>query len=70
MKEYLKKRYGEPKEVTKETAKGMKGIIWFDTRGVTNEWINATGHIDLWDGTKCKKKCFWPEATKVYIWEC
>ena len=66
MKEYLTNKYGSPIDVTKETAKGKRGIIIFDVSG----WSDATGHADLWDGNNCAYQEYWNKASKVHLWEC
>lgn len=33
---------------------GRKGIIIFEVAG----WDNATGHVDLWNGTGCENHCY------------
>eukprot|EP01083_Nonionella_stella_P229639 812561_1 len=55
MKNYLTNKYGKATKITQHTAKNMKGIICFDV----SIWVNATGHIDLWNGEKCAKKAYW-----------
>ena len=42
----------------------LKGIILFDVK----VWPDATGHFTLWDGRTCKDKCYFDEASKVYLW--
>lgn len=36
----------------------------FDVRG----WSDATGHFDLWDGTKCVGSEYFEEAHAIYLW--
>mgnify|MGYP001336248637 CR=1 FL=1 len=42
----------------------IRGIILFDVK----VWSDATGHFTLWNGTACADKCYFDEASKVYIW--
>jgi hypothetical protein len=49
---------------------GMQGIICFDI-----SFSDATGHLDLWDGTKFSSEYktsrdYWLNATHIYLWEC
>lgn len=45
---------------------GQKGVILF----LTSCWSDATGHFDLWDGSKCAHKAYFDEADKVLLWRC
>lgn len=73
-KKYLSATYGQP-DLTHENSylsnliplsfKGKKGIILFEV----DSWSNATGHITLWDGSRCiNNDCYWNKAKKVYLW--
>lgn len=44
--------------------KNKKGILIFDVN-----WSDATGHATIWDGVNCSDKCYFPKATKAYLWE-
>lgn len=46
--------------------KGRKGIIMFKT----SCWADATGHFDLWDGSKCAHQAYFDVADAVYLWVC
>jgi hypothetical protein len=65
---YLTQQYGKP-EVFKPAEyrtglKERKGIIVFEVPG----WNDATGHADLWDGSKCLWKGYGGLATQVLFW--
>jgi len=66
---HLTKIYGGPEELKpgeyKEKLKNRKGIIVFEVLG----WSDATGHADLWDGTRCLWKNYGGVANKVLFWE-
>ena len=67
--EYLKKNYGNPKIVDKgkykQSLKGKKGIIIFEIKG----WSDATGHADLWDGSKVVRDDYSSKAHNILFWE-
>lgn len=47
----------------------MRGVLALET----DAWSDATGHVDLWDGTQCSSmQCipaeYLTKATKVYCW--
>ncbi len=66
---YLSKFYGSPKIVSpgkyKQTLKGKKGIIIFEIKG----WSDATGHADLWDGSKVVRDDYGSKAHNILFWE-
>ncbi len=66
---HLTSRYGKPEAFSpagyKTHLKGRKGIIIFQVTG----WSDATGHADLWNGTKCLWKGYGGLANKVLFWE-
>ena len=37
---------------------GKRGIIAFQVAG----WSNATGHLDLWDGSKCIHEAYFRQG--------
>ncbi|MEM9458978.1 MAG: T6SS effector amidase Tae4 family protein [Myxococcota bacterium] len=45
--------------------KGRQGVIIFDVKG----WTDATGHIDLWNGTSCRHNGYFHKASTVMLWE-
>ena len=45
---------------------GKRGIIMFDVAG----WSDATGHFDLWNGSSCRHKAYFENASVVHLWEC
>lgn len=44
---------------------GRKGILIFEVNG----WRSAAGHATLWDGRSCIDSCYFPIASKAYLWE-
>ena len=78
LSKYLRVVYGAPSRIVSGTPEemmtrlaGKSGIIQFDVSG----WSDATGHLDLWDGTACSLKCYFlggprPATTSVRLWEC
>ncbi len=66
---HLTSKYGNPEVFSpseyKQKLKGRKGIIIFEVTG----WSDATGHADLWDGSKCLWKSYGGLANKVLFWE-
>jgi hypothetical protein len=74
LEEYLRRTYGSPSDsvepgkggVDMTRFGGRKGIVVYEVG-----WDNATGHIDLWDGTKVRHEDFSkePKLTKVLFWE-
>ena len=66
---HLTSRYGNPEEHKpadyKSALNGRKGIIVFEVSG----WSDATGHADLWDGSKCLWKGYGGLANRVLFWE-
>lgn len=66
---YLTRKYGKPEEMKpseyKVKLKDRKGIIVFDVSG----WADATGHADLWNGSRCLWKGYGGVANKVMFWE-
>lgn len=73
---YLRARYGAPTVTLTGTSDEMRngltnqrGVIRFDVAG----WSDATGHLDLWDGTTCSHHCYFdpgPGVTtkRVELW--
>jgi hypothetical protein len=73
---YLKQSFGHPTiSVTRtpgddgtlleESIRGHKGIVVFIVKG----WVDATGHVDLWDGESVKHEAHFDRASAVYLWE-
>jgi hypothetical protein len=66
---HLTSRYGKPESFTKLEYKSKlnnrKGIIIFEVVG----WSDATGHADLWDGTKCLYQGYGGLSHKILFWE-
>lgn len=44
---------------------GRQGLIIFEVEG----WTDATGHIDLWNGSTCRHHGYFERASKVSLWE-
>ncbi len=71
---YLKRKYGPPDLVKDyprpgsgeipEAFMGRQGVIIFDVKG----WTDATGHADLWNGTKCRHHGYFNKASSVMLW--
>lgn len=43
---------------------GQAGVICFRVKG----WVDATGHIDLWDGEKCCHAEYFAKSHSVQLW--
>lgn len=43
---------------------GKYGIIVFQVRG----WLDATGHVDLWDGAECRHKSYFERSHRILFW--
>jgi hypothetical protein len=69
MTKYLTEKYGEPEQLTpaehEAELQGRKGIIIYEVSG----WADATGHADLWDGSKCVYKGYGSVSHKVSFWQ-
>jgi hypothetical protein len=69
--QYMISKYGQPKVSVKGTGtipsetKGKKGVIEF----VVDNFSDATGHFDIWDGSECKYKCYFDRANSIHLWE-
>lgn len=67
--EYLSETYGLPRIINvatyKQSLKGKKGIIVFEVSG----WTDASGHADLWDGSKAVGSDYGGKASKIVFWE-
>ena len=65
---HLTLKYGKPEEIKpseyKLKLKNRKGIIVFEVTG----WNDATGHADLWDGSKNLWKGYGGLSNKVLFW--
>lgn len=51
---------------SKHDFEGHTGIIMFDVAG----WSDATGHIDVWNGSATKHAEYWARAKVVHLWIC
>lgn len=67
MKKHLRDTLGKPDmdiSNPKETDfNKKKGILVFDV-----SWSDATGHATIWNGTSCSDKCYFPKASRAYLW--
>jgi len=70
---FLREKFGKPPVLAKkergdsavpEVFRTRKGIIVFNDCG----WSDATGHVDLWNGSECRHHGYWTEAKEVYLW--
>jgi hypothetical protein len=74
MEAYLLHEYGAPQVQAQSTneqelrgaVRGKRGIIQFKVRG----WSDATGHLDLWNGTIVRYSAYFHMAHEVLLWEC
>lgn len=72
---WMTKRYGKPDLVHEYPAPGggdvppeflgRQGVIAFEVDG----WTDATGHFDLWNGTRCRHHDYFARAQKVMLWD-
>lgn len=67
---YLRATYGAPTLSVRggavdDSFRGKQGIIVFDVR----IWNDASGHVDLWDGSTCAYSGYWAEASEVFLWQ-
>ena len=66
---YLKKVFGDPDEVflspNEIDFSRKKGILVFEV----DQWIDASGHATIWNGTECSDKCYFPISKKTYLWK-
>jgi Type VI secretion system (T6SS), amidase effector protein 4/Putative peptidoglycan binding domain len=72
---YMKRKYGPPDFQHTYPApgggevplsfKGRQGVIIFEVDG----WTDATGHMDLWNGSRCRHNAYFNRATHVMLWE-
>lgn len=66
---YLRATYGPPALSARgggvaDGFVGVPGIIVFDVRG----WSDASGHVDLWNGSACAYEGYWAQAFEVLLW--
>lgn len=74
MEKYLRTVYGAPQiEVTENDPKklraavsGHRGVIQFNVLG----WSDATGHMDIWDGSRVRFSEYFAQAQGVNLWRC
>lgn len=64
MEKHLRSLLGEPARVTQESAHGRQGIILFHVA-----FSDASGHVDLWNESKCEYEEYWTRASSVLLWE-
>lgn len=63
----LTKDFGKPdfKGYTEADFQGKKGLIVFKV----STWGDATGHLDLWDKTKCSVSAYFDKSDYVLLWQ-
>jgi hypothetical protein len=72
---YMKRKYGPPDFEHSYPApgggdvpasfKGRQGVVIFEVDG----WTDATGHMDLWNGARCRHNAYFNRAAHVMLWE-
>ncbi len=72
---YLRRKYGPPSVEhsypppgggdVPASFKGRQGVIAFEVDG----WTDATGHMDLWNGARCRHNAYFNRASRVMLWE-
>jgi hypothetical protein len=72
---YMLKKYGKPQiwgkgdkkggDDLRRAVQGRKGVILF----VVKSWSDATGHFDLWDGSKASHDDYFSVASDVFLWQ-
>jgi hypothetical protein len=71
---YMLKRYGPATVVhvnegdggpVPDAFVGRRGLICFDVR----TWSDATGHLDLWDGSNAAGKAYFDVAKEIWLWD-
>lgn len=69
LNKYLSEKYGPPDIYSPaehiEKLNARMGIIIYEVHG----WTDATGHADLWDGTKCVYQDYGSVSHNVFFWE-
>lgn len=45
---------------------GHTGILMFDVEG----WSDATGHFDVWNGSRARYSEYWAQAKAALLWIC
>ncbi len=71
---YLRRKYGPPQLVhvyeggaggdIPATFMGKQGVVMFEVDG----WSDATGHLDLWNGLRCRHAAYFHLAREVSLW--
>lgn len=54
-----------PSAVVPASFQGQTGIICFRVK----DWVDATGHFDLWDGKSCRHHEYFNKAYSVLLWK-
>lgn len=68
LEKHLRQRFGTPEVDGPSSAtalSGQRGLLLFTVGG----WNNATGHATLWDGHTCADRCYFPQSSRVALWE-
>lgn len=70
---YLEGRYGPPSHVVKGAAGTISAAQFADRQGLicfeVEAWSDATGHLDMWNGTRAISGAYFDKAHEVAIWE-
>lgn len=63
---FMESNFGPPNIVSDDPADfyGQQGVIAFQV----DQWSDATGHVDLFDGAECGTGCYWAEASQIEMW--
>jgi len=66
MRTFMEQNFGPPDIVSNNEADfyGQQGIIAFEV----DIWDNATGHVDLYNGSQCSSGCYFGESSMVEMW--
>lgn len=65
LKNYLIKIWGNPDlKGDQKKLQGKTGIILFQDCG----WSDATGHLDVWNGSSCEHECYFDVCGQSSLW--
>ena len=68
MLKFLNARFGRADKIVIDPKAsdfaGLKGILAFEV----SHWLDATGHLTLWNGTNASDHEFFGKASKAYLW--
>lgn len=54
----------QPIDEVPASLQGKVGILMFLVKG----WVDATGHVDLWDGEACRHQAYFNKASQILLW--